>query len=1626
MTAVQDETPTSTTSTETLRRAFVALEVMRDKLEAHERSRTEPIAIVGLGCRLPGGVVDAETYWQLLVNGVDALQEVPADRWDIDALYDTRPAQPGKVIMRTGGFLDRLDLFDHAFFGISKREAVDMDPQQRLVLEVAWEAFENAGQAPQDIAGSRTGVFTGVCTNDFAVTNFRHPLDITSYASTGTSHSAVAGRVSYLLDLRGPSVSIDTACSSSLVAVQMASQSLRSGECDLALAGGVNVMLSPLTSIAYSQFPGMVSPDGICKTFDADADGSIPSEGCGMVVLKRLSDAVRDGDVVLATVRGGAVNQDGRSSGLTAPSGMAQCDVLRTALANSGVQASEVSYVEAHGSGTPLGDPIEVEALTEVYGSAERAPFFLGTVKTNIGHLQAGAGVAGLIKVVLSMQHGVIPPNLHFNRLNPEISFDRTGFAVPTEPTPWPDAQPRKIAGVSAFAFSGTNAHIIIEEAPTPVAVPEDRRRPASVLALSARTEQALVRQVERYARRLDRDDAALEDVCFSANTGRAQFKHRLAAAGASREDITRQLHGFLDGLPGDEPFVGQSQAADVVFLFTGQGSQRPGHGFELYETQPSFRATIESCEEILRPVLDEPLTRAMFGAGLSELSEQSGMGLRLLDQARYSQPAMFALEYALAELWRSWGVEPVAVMGHSFGEYVAACVAGAMSLEDGLRLVTERGRLMDSLTGTMAVAFASEATVMDLFALHGVSVAVAAVNSPTNTVISGEDGEIARAREVLSSAGVKSEPLSVTNSGHSPLVEPMLAGLRRAAAAVEFSTPKIPVVSNVTGELWAWDAVPDADYWVQQARQTVQFSGGIATLRALGYRTFLEIGPAPTLLGLVSETRERDSEETMLPSLRPKSSDWRVMLTSLARLFVGGVNVDWKAFDRDYQRTRTAVPTYPFDPIRCWQEPRQQLSDEPRAEESRPPAGSEGDDRDLFYELGWQPAEAPTRSADAVGPGSWVILDDGSDLGLTVVERLTSLGKRCVRCARPDVPLDAESLDSDGTVVRVGNAAELAGVLERVATDEGIVAVVDLWGITTDDEQSDTADAQRARQSGVQWGAVTAVQAMAMVSTSVPSTLWLVTRGAVSPVGTDREPVRVSQAGLWGLARSVQQEHPSLWGGAVDLDPEGDVDRLADLLIAEITHHEREDQMAYRAGQRFVARLVRRSTDASDEREIVWRPDASYLVTGGLTGIGFETARSMVLAGARRLVILGRTPLPERAAWGDLPPNHPAAGRVAAVRELERLGAAVITASLDVSDEAAVTAFLGRFDCEGWPAIRGVVHSAAIAEITPMVDLTPDVIERQLRAKSVGAWVLHRVFAGSELDFFVMFGSASSVLSSPFMSVYAASNASVDALAELRRAQGQPGLSIGWGLWEGAGMAERQDDVGSDGRLAASGTVRKQLRLSDGMGTIRPERGVRVFHDLLSSDAACVLVLPIDVVEWGVRYQHTSRSALLDTLLGADAPTAAARRRTSRVSQLPSREALLAVPQDGRLAHLTDALQRSLASWLAASPDAVDPDQPLIDLGFDSLMAIEVRNEIEGRLQVLVPVPAFFSDASVRTVAAEVMLLVEGADDGAPAARAILRVPRTEQVDDLDAELLAELESLSDDEVSAAMEQAR
>ncbi|MEU6009331.1 beta-ketoacyl synthase N-terminal-like domain-containing protein [Streptomyces sp. NPDC047453] len=902
---------------DTLKRAYLTMERLQRQVEEYERARTEPIAIVGTGCRFPGGVTDIAGYWRMLADGTDAVGDtIPGDRWDHEVFYDEEAGRPGKTYTRSGAFLDGIDRFDHDFFGISRREAMAMDPHQRLSLQVCWEALENAGQAPAGLAGSNTGVFMGAASSDYVTTQIRHPDDVSAYTSSGAAFSFVPARIAYLLDLRGPNITVDTACSSSLVAVHQACQSLRLGECDMALAGGVNVVLSPILMISQSQF-GSVSRQGRAMTFSDTADGYVRGEGCGVVVLKRLSDAQRDGDRVLAVVRGGAVNQDGRSAGITAPNGAAQRDVFRQALAAAGVAPEQVGYVETHGTGTRLGDPIEAEALADVYGRDHGSPVYLGAVKTNIGHLEAAAGIAGLIKAALCLDRAEIPPNLHFTRLNSNISFDGTTFQVPTRLTPWPHTDGRRAAAVSSFGLSGTNAHLILEQAPPPAPPAADDRRPASVLALSARSETALTALAGRYADRLaDGDDTSLADLCHSAGTGRSHFRHRLAAVGTTRQEVAGRLAAFARGEDGPGLVQGEAGSPEVVFLFTGQGAQRPGMTRGLYDTQPTFRRAVDACAEVLRPLLERPLLSVLFPDDPEDPQ---------INDTAYAQPATFAVEYAMAQLWRSWGITPAAVLGHSFGECVAACVAGAMSLEDGLAFAVERARVIQEfcLPGTMAAVFASEEEVAAEIAAHPGRIAVAAVNGPANTTISGDRDLVEAACAAFAARGVKAKQLHIASAGHSPLMDPVLEPLRRVAEKITFSAPRIPLVSNVTGELWPWDQAPGPDYWCRHVRGTVRFADGVRTLRAMGYRTFVEVGPAPTLLGVISDALPPGHDDLLLPSLRPKQDDWEVLLPTVAELYAAGAPVDWAGFDSDYTRAKVPLPTYPFDPVRCWQPPR-------------------------------------------------------------------------------------------------------------------------------------------------------------------------------------------------------------------------------------------------------------------------------------------------------------------------------------------------------------------------------------------------------------------------------------------------------------------------------------------------------------------------------------------------------------------------------------------------------------------------------------------------------------------------------------------------------------------------------
>ncbi|WFE95436.1 SDR family NAD(P)-dependent oxidoreductase [Micromonospora sp. WMMD987] len=1053
-----------------LRRALARI----DELETAAARRHEPIAVVGMACRLPGAP-DPAAYWDLLSEGRCALGPVPDARWPVDGSF-----------VDAGGFVGDLRDFDARFFGISGREAATLDPQQRLLLELAWEAFEDAGVPGRSVPES-TGVFVGISNIDYRE-GMTHEDDVDGYFSSGATPSTASGRLAYVFGTRGPAMSVDTACSSSLVSVDLAVRHLRDGSCDLALAGGVNRMVTPHESRSLTR-AGMLSPTGRCLPFDAAADGYVRAEGGGLVVLKRASD-VGPHDRVLGLILGSAVNQDGRSSGLTVPHGPSQQEVIRAALRDAGVEPAAVGYLEAHGTGTALGDPIEVTALGAVF-AGRREPLPIGSVKAAIGHTESAAGIAGLLKVLLMLRHGVLPPTPLVTGPNPRVDWDDIPVRVASTREPWPD-DTRRIAGVSSFGFSGTNAHLVVAAPPPagpqtpagpPPAAPRAADAPTSdappvpdgpdradraaapvpaageplLLPLSARHPQALADLADAYARRLRTaaDPAALALV---AAVGRSHLPWRRCAVGATVEELDAALRR-----PGPAAPVGQRPR--VAFLFTGQGAQRPGMTAELFRAEPVFRAAVEECAGILDPVLPVPLTTLLFDSG------------ERVHETRFTQPALVAVGYALSRLWRDWGVHPEYVLGHSVGEYTAACVAGVLTLPDALRLVAERARLMQQCpSGVMVAVRCGVAQVEPLLAGASRS-AVAAVNGVGSTVLAGPEEELRPILDALADQGVTHRRLAVSHAFHSPLLAGFAEPFTAFARGVTYRPAGIPLVSNLTGTV----GTPiDADYWREHALRPVLFGRGVRTLREAGVDTLVELGPEPVLLGMAGQDWP---EARRLPSLRA-GREHRTMLDSLARLYDSGVDIDWAGVTRERAAGRrfVAAPTYPFQRERHWA-----LTD--GAGDGRPPGPLD------VVHVGWAatplPAGPPRRfDALVVGPDA---------------ERLAGAVTLPCRTGR---------LTPDTRVTDVVYAAPATGGdPERTAA-----ACTELLSIARD-----------------------------LAARPTPPRLVVVTRGAAADAP---DP---GQSALWGLVRTVQAEHPALDCLAVDLASTGD-DVRPDLLAAELT----------------------------------------------------------------------------------------------------------------------------------------------------------------------------------------------------------------------------------------------------------------------------------------------------------------------------------------------------------------------------------------------------------------------------------------------------------------------------------------
>ncbi len=1446
----------------------------------------EPIAMVGIGCRFPGGVRDAASFWRLLEEGRDAISSIPDDRIDIERYYDARPALPGHMTTRWGGYLDDIRGFDAAFFGISPREAERMDPQQRLLLETAWEALEDGGVRALDLAGARVGVYVGQWTSDFEARLFADPDRVDFYSTTGSGRYATSGRLSYALGLRGPSLTVDTACSSSLAAVHLAVQALRAGECEMALAAGVNVILQPQVTIAYSQ-SGMMAADGRCKFGDASGDGYVRSEGVGVVALKPLTRAVSDRDRVYAVIRGSALNNDGRGSGsMGTPSRSGQAELLRLAYRDAGVPPERLGYVEAHGTGTRVGDPTELGALTDVLsnGAGPAGRCWVGSVKTNFGHTEGAAGIAGLIKTALTLHHGAIPASLHFQVPNSAVPWATAPLAIPRTATPWEPGSCPRIGGVSAFGIAGTNAHVVLEEAPVAdVAAAVEPPVGAALLVLSARSPEALAALASRYAVRVERLAAGeVRDLCATAALHRSALEVRAAFATESPGDLAEQLRRFAAGDSSAAGATGSavSRPRRIAFVFPGQGSQWVGMTRELRMREPVFRAALEACERAMRAQVDWSLNELLTAA--------DGHHAGWLDDIAVIQPALAAVEIALATWWRSLGIEPAAVVGHSMGEVAAAHVAGAISLEHAMAVVCQRSALMKTTRGRGGMALV-ELTLEEAeghIASYGGALSVAAINAPRSTVLAGDPNALDALLRELDLRGVFGRRVKVDVASHGPQMDPLVGRLAEAVRSVTGHPADTAIYSTVTGSRIEGGEL-DAGYWARNLRAPVRFGHVVERMIADGIDAFIEISPHPILAPAIEETAGAASADAVvLGSLHRDEPEQRSLLGALGDLFVSGHPVDFRRLYADGYR-RLDLPLYPWQHENYWA-PEAELIRGGAATGSRPTRPDQ-ESLQWLYRLEWHPAPVePARGPAGTDATRWLVLGP--------------------RAAGRDAL--ASALRARGVRAEAGQLDDLEVLLGAGATAPEPLHVALL-----------VPDAPEAAYLPVR-----ALQA-ALDAGGRPR-LWFVTSGSQAVDPARPQPVSVEQAALWGSARGVAEEHPDLWGGLVDGDPAATLEEFADAVASHLAASGGEDQVALRGGRRFALRLARLTLEANSA-PFRWRTDGTYLLTGGLGDIGLHIARYLAEAGVRRLVLLGRTPLPPREQWagGDHAPR--VAARIAAIRDLEARGVAVQTACVDVGDERALGDFVDRYRSEAWPPIRGVIHAAATMQNRLASAMKRHAFDEGLRGKLRGAQLLDRLFP--DVDVFVLFSSFAAFLPQGGDANYAAANAALDALAYDRRARGCAAQTIAWGTWIDTGMAK-----GAVGERTLEEMGRR------GLGGMHPAAAVTLFAALCATRHPAAVALPID---WATFAE--ARGArdwpLLRGLLATGHPSPGADGNL--------RDRLASASLSERLRLLESVVLDTVSRVLKIPADRLDRRRALGTLGLNSLMAMELRNRLETAL---------------------------------------------------------------------------
>ncbi len=1408
----------------------------------------EPIAVIGMTGRFPGAR-NLDEFWQNLREGVESIVSFTDEELTASGIAPELLKNPKYV--RRGAIVSDIEMFDAAFFGFSPREAALTDPQHRLFLECAWETFESAGCNPDNYKG-RIAVFAGIGINTYLLRNLMSDPEFInspdSYQiSIGNDKDFVATRVSYKLNLKGPSVTVNTACSTSLVAVQLACQSLLSYQSDMALAGGATIQVPQKKGYLYQE-GGIPSPDGYCRAFDAKAKGTVTSSGVGVVLLKRLEDAIADGDCIHAVIRGSAINNDGSMKvGYTAPGVEGQASVIAEAQSLAGINPETITYIEAHGTGTPLGDPIEIEALTQAFRAGTRKKGFcaIGSVKSNIGHTDTAAGIAGLIKTVLALKHKVIPPSLHFESPNPQIDFDNSPFYVNAKFSEWltESGIPRR-AGVSSFGIGGTNAHVVLEEVRGEGSgVRGGMFKPYHLLVLSAKTQSASETMTANLAEYLKQhSDMNLADAAYTLQVGRKAFNHRRILvckdiADAEAALRTRDPKRILAN-------VQETQDRPIVFMFSGQGAQYVNMGLELYETEPTFRDTVDRCSEFLKPLMGIDL-RDMLYPGSGKLSPRTS-DPEPLTRTSFAQPALFVIEYALAKLWEKRGIRPAAMIGHSIGEYVAACLSGVFSLEDALSLVAARGRMMGELPGGSMLAVSLPEK--EILPLLNKGLSIAAVNGGSQCVVSGRTEVVNDLQKQLSQKGISCQNLHTSHAFHSEMMAPVMKPFAGRVRQIRLNPPQIPYISNVTG---TWISVQDAtdpDYWARHLRQTVRFADGIKELLKNPAHIFLELGPGRTLTGLVMQHPDRKPEQMVLSSLRhPKDSesDTAFILTTLGRLWLSGIKPDWFAFHSHEKRHRVTLPTYPFERKRFWVDKKGQGSEVRGQGNPSPltpypaPLERKADIADWFYVPSWKrvPVSSPFSKG---GQGGFLLFLDDCGVGEALADRLKKEGQEIVTVK---VGTEFTKLNDGEYVFNPSQYSDYNILLRELRNSRKIPGtIVHLWSVT-ENTQSGLEHLDKATDTGFS-SLVFLAQAIGKQNLTEKIQLAVISNHLHEVIGG--ELLCPEKATVLGPVKIIPQEYPNISCRNIDIvvPKSGESEKFTDLLMTEIISKSSEPVVALRGNHRWVQSFEPIRLDKPSEKAISrLKEKGVYLITGGLGGIGFVLAEYLAKTVKAKLILTGRSVFPVRDAWEQWLANHKKKDsislKILKIEELEAMGAEVLVFSADVSDEEQMreVAVLSK---KRFGQINGVIHTAGLADYEGVIQRrTKEATERILAPKVKGTLVLDKLLKNVRPDFFLLCSSLGNILyKKKFGQVgYNAANEFLDAFACYKTSQNSTfTVSVNWNNWQEVGMSVEAVKQWT-GRLHISSDMNEKTVAEDFLKDgLLPSEGTEIFNRILEA----------------------------------------------------------------------------------------------------------------------------------------------------------------------------------------------